>query len=185
MGALKNGAALLITALLMVLPLIWIAVGNETFCTSSDAMDMHMTGFKTVFASSDTPCVVLWFQGWDLDTKWKFSIAAMSVAALAVVTEYFLSFRRQVEKRVFKRMGADIRDLSSAALHVNQLLLGYFLMLVAMTYQLELLVYLLAGFFIGFLLFNSTGFQTGFEAADPCCATPASENSSLLPRPSS
>lgn len=35
---------------------------------SSDAMDMHMYGFKTVW-SSDTSCIVLFFSSWTLDTK--------------------------------------------------------------------------------------------------------------------
>jgi hypothetical protein len=35
---------------------------------SSDAMDMHMYGFKTVW-SSDTSCIMLFFSSWLLDTK--------------------------------------------------------------------------------------------------------------------
>jgi len=35
---------------------------------SSDAMDMHMYGFKTVW-SSDTSCIMVFFSNWLLNTK--------------------------------------------------------------------------------------------------------------------
>ena len=47
-------------------------------------------------------------------------------------------------------------------------------MLIAMTYQVELLLYLLGGFFCGYFVFNVR--QPVNETADPCCAH---DNSSI------
>ena len=94
----------------------------------------------------------------------------MGVLSLACVTEYFIMFRRRVE-RSMRRTGTDkdSREFMTALLYVCQVMLGYQLMLVAMTYQIELFIYLLAGLFLGFYHFNSSGYATGFEAPDPCC----------------
>jgi len=71
------------------------------------------------------------------------------------------------------------RDVASALLYSTHVLLGYILMLAAMTYQVEVLVYLVAGLLIGQLGFNSKA-PTVPSAPDLCCGGAAdfSEGSS-------
>eukprot|EP00613_Pedinella_sp_CCMP2098_P004033 CAMPEP_0171615292 /NCGR_PEP_ID=MMETSP0990-20121206/12811_1 /TAXON_ID=483369 /ORGANISM="non described non described, Strain CCMP2098" /LENGTH=170 /DNA_ID=CAMNT_0012179371 /DNA_START=124 /DNA_END=636 /DNA_ORIENTATION=- len=145
---------------------------------------MHMEGFKTTL-DHDAGCILLIFPLWVLDTKVKFCSALMGSAALGAGSEFFTCVRREGIAGAKRRLtlawvsggvaagagGGDNLPRSEAAaalLYAAHVLLGYILMLIAMTYQVELLAYVVAGILLGHLSFN-TGVATGVSAPDACC----------------
>ena len=171
----KRAAISMVLVIGMLAPVPWVLFGEDHFCSSSDSMSMHMTGFKSVFSSSSTPCIDLFFSSWKLDSKLKFTIAAIMLALFAFCVEGFLCLRRVCARNMMTwemkagRAGADLRVVVNSVLFTIQALLGYLLMLAAMTYQIELLVYLLCGVFVGRLHFNADGNVVGYEIVDACC----------------
>ena len=140
---------------------------------------MHMTGF----AFAPTDCVILLFQTWKLDSAAKFAAAVLGTVALGIVCEALTWFRRTrmsaaAAARAPRRgaVAAGVRWLRAAPrrwraamalLFTVQATLGYFLMLVAMTYQGELFIAVVAGLGLGHFTFNVSAPVS--ESADACC----------------
>lgn len=185
----KDIFAVSLIAVLLTLPIIWMSVVDTDFCNSSMTMDMHMSGFKSVF-SDDADCLLLYVSAWTLDTPLKFAAALWGVVLLAVATEATASLRREglrataakvglplhhlfTPKGVAERRGGgsgSLDEVGGALLYAFHVCLGYLLMLIAMTYSVEMLVYLLSGLALGRLAFNS-GVPAGSSTPDPCCAS--------------
>lgn len=130
--------------------LLWSKSGE--LCDTTMAMDMHMFGFKTIFAG--TGCVVLFDSSWTLSTRSSFLLAFACISLAAALTEALGSFRRRLKL-----------PLVQSAAFTAHAALGYLLMLCAMTYQVEFFVAVVLGLGIGHLLFN----PDATERADPCC----------------
>jgi hypothetical protein len=85
----------------------------------------------------------------------KFSVASFGCIFLGVFTES-IGLIRRLARRALAADPALLRlqVLPMAVLYAIQLMLGYFCMLVAMTYQVELFVCVVVGLALGHALFN-------------------------------
>ena len=156
---------------------------DDRFC-SGPGTDMHMKGFA--FAPAD--CIILLFNEWKLDSAARFAAAVFGTVALAVAGEALTWFRRNRMSAPAgsqlrpDRLGAALRWLrrrptawrvAMASLFTLQATLGYFLMLVAMTYQGELFIAVVVGLGLGHGLFNTSAPVS--ESADACCVDDTSD----------
>merc|ERR1719330_2122830 len=81
-----------------------------------------------------------------------------------------LCFRRKLQKRrIMIRISGGARRAAIIFLFGVNIASGYFAMLVAMTYSVELFICMILGLVIGHGIFN-TGAAVG-ESVDPCCAS--------------
>jgi len=129
------------------------------FCGGSGT-DMHMDGFQWLLSSDD--CIIFLFSS--LDTSLKFWLSVVITVSLGVCTEFVGHARRSLARGARRQRKAKV-----LALYTLQVCLGYLLMLVAMTYQLELFLAVLLGLALGHALFSLDG-EGG--RADPCCVEP-------------
>ena len=129
----------------------------DGFCGDATGA-MYMNGFQSAFSRQST-CLALYINAFTLDTAVKFIVAMFGVLALGILAEALVAFRRsRAEKGVAGRLEASLG-------YGCQLALGYFLMLAAMTYAVELFISAITGVAIGHALF-----RTDRAAAPPCCA---------------
>ena len=136
---------------------------DEPFCTGIGT-DMHMSGF----AFHKTDCIILLFHGWKLDSPLAFTLGCLGTFALGILTELLTWGRRHIiasSKRLRRKPGA-YRAAMGLAFTV-QVTLGYFLMLLAMTYQAEIFIAVCAGLGVGHVLFNVM--SPVAESTDACC----------------
>ena len=106
-----------------------------------------MPGFRFSLGGNQ-PCLNLLLPGWTLDSPWKFGGAAVGVFVLAVLVEGFSKLRhklvRAAKQRQLHHHPALLR-LAVTSLHGLQALLGYILMLVTMTFSIEMLLAVCCG----------------------------------------
>jgi len=124
--------------------------------------DMHMTGFQ--WHSEDIPCLIYLIPGFTLTNDWKFLAAAIVTIAASVGAEYLVAVRRRLGPGNFRPIrataGARAKMLNVAqrakhlGLYCASRALGYLVMLVTMTYSVELFLAVLAGLTLGHALFN-------------------------------
>merc|ERR550532_3783490 len=123
---------------------------EEKFCNGYGT-DMFMQGFTPSGNSRDS-CVIL----------------------LGIGIEAMLCFRRKLQKRrIMIRISGGARRAAIIFLFGVNIASGYFAMLVAMTYSVELFICMILGLVIGHGIFN-TGAAVG-ESVDPCCASQREE----------
>jgi len=143
--------------------------------------DMYMDGFTSYVNNDETPlCLNLLFTDWTLNTKTKFTFACIGIILLGIFTELLGLLRRLIDTFIrqgglgkYKRAG----PLIMSTLYGTQVLLGYFLMLTAMTYQVELFVCVLLGLVMGHAAFNLN--ETPSANTDPCCVNPVESKPSF------
>jgi len=141
---------------------------GDNFCNGAGT-DMFMQGFQSSGNAKDV-CVILLFNSWILDTRTKFAIASIGVILLGIGIEAMLCFRRKLQKRrILPRINGLYRRVAIVALFGLNIASGYFAMLVAMTYSVELFICMIIGLVMGHAIFN-TGAAVG-ESVDPCCAS--------------
>lgn len=130
------------------------------FCKGS-GVDMYMQGFVSYLTGkyrehggSETPqCLALWFEEWELDTRSKFNWACVGCLFLGAATEAVSWIRRNV-KQLLRGQPLLLEIPVMCFLYAGQLTLGYFDMLVAMTYQVELFVCVVLGLALGHGIFS-------------------------------
>lgn len=132
------------------------------FC-SGGGLDMYMTGFTSV-TESDVACLNLLFKDWTLDNSGKFAGGCIGTILLGVLTEWLTLVRRKTHKQM---PSSAKRDVFMIGLYGAQVTLGYFLMLLAMTYSLEIFICVLGGLIVGHGLFNLSAPPPA--GTDPCC----------------
>lgn len=154
---------------------------HNAFCQSMESMPagmaMYMSGFhSTLLSESSLPCLNLFSPRWTLDTEFKFFAAMAGVVAMGIAVEGLMVVKLRYIARVDKdryRSDNELREanrtgessLSSRqrnekkiqmvltgfyALHA---FLGYMLMLVTMTYSMELMFCTLLGLSVGNFIF--------------------------------
>jgi hypothetical protein len=108
---------------------------------------MYMDGFNW----QGTTCVIYLFQSWVLSTPGKFALAIIGSILFGVALEFVLWKRRSVYT-----MSPGLRRLFlSAFVYGLQLTMGYFIMLVIMTYSGPLFMSTIGGMMLGHCLFNA------------------------------
>ncbi|KAJ8599896.1 hypothetical protein CTAYLR_002814 [Chrysophaeum taylorii] len=158
--------------------LLWGTTSGE-FCNGNYSMDMKMEGFKTIWVDrGDTGCVVMFNSGWVVRSRLDFLYAFVALMIAGAGSEVLGYARRQLRP---KHMSAR-QKLFVAVAFTAHVILGYLLMLCAMTYQVEFLVAVSVGLGLGHFVFNADAPVN--ERPDPCCADDRSyttEKSALLP----
>lgn len=125
------------------------------------------SGFTSTVGNT---CVLLLFQPWVLSSGTKYALGAIGVFAMALFNEGLVRYRenirvwtvrsitevqkRKVSKRVIGLVKLRNKVLLSF-LYMIQMTMAYWLMLIAMTYEIGLFITLILGFGVGYLLFKS------------------------------
>ncbi|KAI9909670.1 hypothetical protein PsorP6_014662 [Peronosclerospora sorghi] len=160
---------------------------STAFCTGPGTTMLN--GFS--IPGSSTPCILLWFSGWVLDSRVRYIFGALFVALVAVFNEYLLHLRRllrsenslnrlwsskaplapesalllpssaqnlsPVESRGpawFCRLSRETQHGIHSLLHGVTLFVSYMLMLVSMTYDVTLLLWVIVGYVCGYYIFG-------------------------------
>ena len=155
-----------------------LATTSDPYCSDAMAMDMQMAGFATIWG--DPSCVVLFH--WVLATRWDFLLAFALVMAAGAGSEALGYVRRRRRAAVLAAKGRlALRDrVGASSLFMAHVLLGYLLMLCAMTYQFEFLFAVCVGLGAGHLAFDDDHVP---ERPDPCCGDVAPTERSPLRDP--
>ena len=110
------------------------------FC-SGMGMAMHMDGLELF----PTHCINLLLGSWKLDSPLKFYGAVAGTAVFALLFEVATWVRRTLHARQVAEPRATKWRVATALLYTVQVLWGYLLMLITMTYQIELLLAVVLG----------------------------------------
>jgi hypothetical protein len=155
-------------------------VEKSIFCTGPGTA-MHMDGF-TFVSYGESNCVILLFGSWRVGTSAAFAAACLGVALLGLLTEALTSFRRSgVPRSEALRGRPRAKKVVMGLLYSVQVCMGYLLMLVAMTYQVELFIAVIVGLGLGHTLLNTSAPVA--ETADPCCVPPVPTPAATAPMP--
>ena len=147
------------------------AAPPSAFCNGRSSM--YMTGFAWTGGGS-TPCVILFFHGWALDTPGKFRLGCAGVFCLGLLVEWLVEWlvhlrRLLARERPASRQQRVRREAAAAALFGLNIAAAYLAMLVAMTYSVQLFLLVCLGLVAGHFLFNRRAPVA--ESADPCCVS--------------
>jgi Ctr copper transporter family len=121
-------------------------------------------------------CLSLLLPTWTLDSRAKFLVACGGVVAFAVAVEGLTKLRQyqqqqqQLLQQQLPRRSASLLVMLVPLLHGLQALAGYLLMLIAMTYSVELLVSVMIGLAFGYRIFfyRIPAAHRGIST-NPCC----------------
>lgn len=114
----------------------------------------YVTGdYRTKGGNTTPQCLALWFDDWVLNTESRFAAACFGCILLGILTES-ISYLRRIARANVKSAAFIVQLLVMCTLYASQLTLGYFAMLVAMTYQVELFVCIVSGLAIGHGIFS-------------------------------
>lgn len=122
-----------------------VPTNEEKYCYGGTSM--YMDGFNW-FGST---CVIFLFPSWVLSTRFKFGIACFGAILFGVALELVLYKRRTI----YALPAGYRRLILSALVYGLQLTMGYFIMLLVMTYSGPLFMSCVSGMIIGHVLFNA------------------------------
>ncbi|CAH0521662.1 unnamed protein product [Peronospora belbahrii] len=165
------------------------AAGKKTqgFCFGPGTTMQN--GFSV--ARSSTPCILLWFPGWVLNTRMRYIFGGILVALVAIFNEYLVQLRRVLRKESsvkrlmssnaprtaesvqllrsttqsmplaqscgpiwFRKLSQETQHGVHSLLHGVTLFVAYMLMLVSMTYDFTLLLWVVSGYVVGHYIFG-------------------------------
>jgi len=134
---------------------------GNSFCDKQASVSMYMNGFNSLW-DKNRGCVVLFFQGVILDTPWKFALGMVVVALMGIATQGLVALRPVVAARTGHN-----RYVAALMFGLN-VAMGWFMMLVAMTFSTELFICASLGLILGHVLFNGRGGSQEILGS-PCC----------------
>jgi len=138
-------------------------------------MTMYMDGFRlTLSQNHDAPCINLFFPQWTLNTRERFFLAMAGVLLLGVAIEGVATTRTKYLAKVGLTEGgrreSSVRvQLVMTLCHGLQACMGYLLMLVTMTYSIELFLCTVSGLSVGYFISLSYRALPSSSATSPCC----------------
>jgi hypothetical protein len=140
------------------------------FCMGS-GQSMDMIGFQVTGGNSKPPCFNLLFTTWTLSSEAKFAAGCIGTFALGMIIQLLTQYRTHVAK---SKTGGVYNKLFSVFLYGLQVVLSYFLMLIAMTYSAELFAMVIVGLTVGYGLVNldlTPLFRSNAQSAtnETCC----------------
>lgn len=145
---------------------------HHSHAKNTGGSSMYMSGFRFTFSVASTntindipppPCLNFLHDSFTLDTPWKFFFAAVLTVTLSFVTEALAAFR--FKKQGLKKgggsrqwsatriCGVNSRKFVRVFLHCLHGFMGYLLMMIAMTYSIELLLCVLVGSGLGYAVY--------------------------------
>jgi copper chaperone CopZ len=136
-------------------------VGNS-FCDKQASVSMYMNGFNSLW-DKNRGCVILFFQGVILDKPWKFALGMVFVLSMGIATQGLVALRPVVAARTNHN-----RYVAALMFGLN-VAMGWFMMLVAMTFSVELFICGSLGLILGHILFNGRGGSQEILGS-PCCS---------------
>lgn len=143
--------------------------GNDTrgnsFCNGFNVA-MYMAGFTAPGDATDA-CLVFLFSNLVLDSPLKYAIACIGTIGLGILVEFVVKLRRQYKAKFVDKQDLKWYKAGALGLYAVQVTLGYFAMLVAMTYAYVFFIMIVMGLVIGYGLFNMH--VPANEYSDPCC----------------
>ena len=144
-----------------------------------------MEGFQWTLKRKSS-CLNFYFPSWKLDTIHKFIAAMLCVFIMAIITEGIARLKYDISHRAKKRstrrrhrhrrlasVNNNDNDNYNKLWYIQTFLQGmnalfaYILMLVIMTYSLELLCCVIMGLMVGYFVFGGELYNHG--AGSPCC----------------
>lgn len=146
-------------------------LNNDTDYSSGycrgEGTTMFMQGFISIVEKGDgkTDCVNLLFPQWTLDSELKYAFACIGVFGMSMLIQFLAKLRVDINK---KYPNTIYRKLAHTILYGMHVILGYFAMLVAMTYSVELFCMICCGLIVGFAVFHSDD-PLAHKTSDPCC----------------
>lgn len=126
------------------------------------SMSMFMKGFKSILSKDMPPCISYFVQSWVLDDAGKFKGAMIYSFLLGLLTQGLTVFRVIVTSKVEKRR---LKKYLLVSIYVLQVLMGYVLMFLAMTYSVELLLSTVVGVAFGYYLFHKAEHSSSNQSA--------------------
>lgn len=150
-------------------------LNNNLLCQSDGmGMIMYMEGFQWTLKGEGS-CLNFFVGSWTLDTVPKFMAAMVCVVAMGIATEGIRRWKHDVG-RAARSLGRNSNSNSGGGrlrvthtcLQGLSILSAYLLMLVVMTYSLELLFCVILGLMIGYYVFD--GDSLGHGGGTPCCS---------------
>jgi hypothetical protein len=129
---------------------------EEPFCMDMGmALVMFLRGFRSSLNSKEMlPCLSYYVSSWVLDDEGKFKGAMVYSFLLGLLTQGLTVMRVVVSLNVKKRK---LKKYLRVVIYVLQVFMGYILMLVPMSYSVELLLSVVAGVAFGYFLFHKGG----------------------------
>lgn len=129
---------------------------------------MFMDGFAGIGSSpgGETLCINFLFQTWTLNTRVKFAFACIGTLLAGILVQFIAKARVDVTRA--KWSNKLVKKAVLVFLFMSHITFGYFLMLLAMTYNVELFCMVCVGLTIGYAVFNID--ETPAVAGEPCCA---------------
>jgi hypothetical protein len=129
--------------------------GHNLFSQMPDMGDQYCYGGTSMymdgFTWQGTTCVIYLFRSWVLTTPGKFALAALGSILFGIALEFVLWKRRSI----YTMAPGPSRLCLSALVYGLQLTMGYFIMLVIMTYSGPLFVSTVGGMMLGHVIFNA------------------------------
>jgi hypothetical protein len=156
--------------------------GASSFCEGM-GMVMYMEGFQWSLAKgTQHSCLNFYFPSWTLNTRNKFIAAMICIVLMGILTEGIGRFKHDISKKARRlqslstsrsRNGSNgVFSLQNRLWYIQTILQGlsvfmaYVLMLVVMTYSLEMLCCVILGLVIGYFVFGGDLYQ---HSSSPCC----------------
>ena len=133
---------------------------------------MYMNGFQWPHSGDvDDQCVILLFESLTLDSKAKYFCGCIATILLGVSLEAIIYVRRKWAKTLPKGPVRNIfysmkTQLSHGLLYGMQLTVGYFVMLVVMTYSTPLFVCAVGGIVLGHVIFGVISSRNAKKSED-------------------
>ena len=152
---------------------------NNVFCKGM-GMVMYMEGFQWSLLKTDTTphsCLNFYFPSWTLDTRTKFIGAMICIIIMGIVTEGIGRLKHDITKRARKISATSSRSTNTRTIQTRlwyiqtllqgcSVLMAYVLMLIVMTYSLEMLCCVILGLVIGYFIFGGDLYN---HSSSPCC----------------
>lgn len=143
---------------------------EQPFC-SGPGVSMYMQGFGSLLVRppnglAPADCVALFAPTWVLNSRGKMAAGAIALALLGLCVEPLARARARIAR--LRNLGLARHRILIMLCHAAQLWVSYLLMLGAMTYNVELLVAIIAGISLGHGLFFRPS-DHGAPAIDACC----------------
>eukprot|EP01099_Mayorella_cantabrigiensis_P001900 TRINITY_DN1828_c0_g4_i1.p1 TRINITY_DN1828_c0_g4~~TRINITY_DN1828_c0_g4_i1.p1 ORF type:complete len:193 (+),score=28.87 TRINITY_DN1828_c0_g4_i1:24-602(+) len=143
---------------------------RDRVSTQSTGTTMYMQGFVSqVQDGSHEQCVNLFFTEWTLDNATKFAFACLGVFFVSLLIQGIPLLKKHIIGS--KHFDGRVQRVLVTLLFGLDKTLSYFLMLVAMTYSVELFCMVISGMTVGYLVFQVLYAQDlgGGAWGDPCC----------------
>eukprot|EP01039_Chlorochromonas_danica_P006900 gene6897-7624_t len=138
---------------------------SNRYC-KGEGTSMYMQGFISIAKEGEGnfACVNWLFPEWTLDTRVKMAFGCLGAFLMCVFIQYLSVVRLELNK-----WPDDYYRLTAhTVLYAIHVTLGYFAMLLTMTYSAELFCMVCAGLTVGYLLFQARS-PMAAKSSEPCC----------------